>query len=590
MIELLNFVPKILTNNLTQDSLNEVDNLVAILIEKAKKQPNQIAYRFLEDGETESDSITYKQLDRKARAIASYLQTQKTSLHDRALLLYPSSIDFIAAFLGCLYAGVIAVPATLLRKREKTSRLEAIANNCQPKFVLTTSSLLPNLKERLVENADFQEIEWVATDSISQKLASKWQKPDLDGNNIAFLQYTSGSTGKPKGVTVTHKNIMYNQEMIKAAFSHTEKTVFVGWLPLFHDMGLIGNVLQPLYLGIPCILMPPEAFLLKPIRWLKAISKYKATTSGGPNFAYDLLSMIPSEQLENLDLSSWDIAFCGAEPIRVETLAKFTTKFKSYGLKTETFYPCYGMAETTLFVSGGKKTNPPFIHNVDGVSLAKNRVVSVKSNHPETQQIVGCGQTWLDQEIIIVNPESLRKCPEGEVGEIWISGDNVAQGYWDNPEETEKTFYSYPQDIHSKPFLRTGDLGFILDRELFVTGRLKDLIIIRGCNYYPQDIELTVERTHPGLRTNSGAAFVVEVEGEQQLIVANEIKRTYLRKLNFKEVMEAVRLNVSRHHNLKVYKVLLLKTGSIPKTSSGKIKRHACRVEFLNQTLNIVSE
>ncbi len=590
MINFLNVIPKILTHKFAQNYSDKVDNLVAVLREKAKKQPNQIAYRFLEDGEAESDSITYKQLDQKAKAIASYLQREGIGAGDRALLLYPSGIDFIASFFGTLYAGVIAVPATLPRKREKTSRLDAIAQNCQPKCVLSTSSLLPNLKQRLMENRHFKAIQWVATDSISVKVASRWQKPNIDKNTVAFLQYTSGSTGKPKGVTVSHKNIIYNQEMIKVAFSHTNKTVVVGWLPLFHDMGLIGNVLQPLYLGIPCILMPPEAFLLKPINWLKAISKYKATTSGGPNFAYDLISQIPNQQLKNLDLSSWDLAFCGAEPIQAEIVKKFTTKFQSYGLKKEAFYPCYGMAETTLLISGGKKTNPFFTYNVDSVSLAKNQVVSVKPNYAGIKKVVGCGQTWLDQEIMIVNPKSLTKCPQGEVGEIWVSGNNVAQGYWNNPEETENTFFSYLKGIDSKPFLRTGDLGFLLDNELFITGRLKDLIIIRGANYYPQDIELTVEQTHPGLRTNSGAAFTVEVKNQQQLIVAHEVERTYLRKLNFKKVIEAIRLNISRQHNLRVDQILLLKTGTIAKTSSGKIKRHACRLSFLNQTLNIVSQ
>ncbi len=590
MIDLSILQEKLLKTRSKPKNLVHSPDLVSLLIDLAKKQPNKIAYRFLEDGETESDVITYKQLDQKARAIASYLQREGIGAGDRALLLYPSGIDFMASFLGTLYAGVIAVPATLPRKREKTSRLDAIAQNCQPKLVLSTSSLLPNLKQKLEENAYFKQIKWVATDWVSDKIASKWQQPEINEDTIAFLQYTSGSTGNPKGVTVSHKNLLYNEEMIKTAFSHTNKTVHVNWLPLFHDMGLIGNVLQSLYIGGCCVLMSPEAFLLKPVRWLKAIYKYKATTSGGPNFAYDLLSQIPDEQLENIDLSTWDLAFCGAEPIRAETVEKFTTKFKPYGLTAEAFYPCYGMAETTLFVSGGKKTNAPYIYNVDADSFAKNQIVLAKPNQAEVQRIVGCGQTWLDQEIIIVNPESFTKCPPGEVGEIWVSGSHVAQGYWDKPEETEKTFLCHVKDMDSKPFLRTGDLGFILDNELFVTGRLKDLIIIRGTNYYPQDIELTVEQTHPGLRANSGAAFVVEVEGEQQLIVAHEVERTYLRKLNFQEVVDAVRLNISRQHNLSVYKVLLLKTGSIPKTSSGKIKRHACRMSFLNQTLNIVSE
>lgn len=432
-------------------------------------------------------------------------------------------------------------------------------------------------------------MQWLVTESISPKLSTKWEKPDIQANTIAFLQYTSGSTGKPKGVVVTHDNIIYNQRMIQAGFSHSEKTIFVGWLPLFHDMGLIGNVLQPLYLGIPCILMPPEAFLLKPVRWLKAISRYQATTSGGPNFAYDLLNQIPPEQLEGIDLSSWDIAYCGAEPLRAKTIQQFIEKFKPYGFRPEAFYPCYGMAETTLFVSGGQKTEQAIVQDIDADRLAQNQAVLVTSSDREAQQVVSCGKTWLGQQIIIADPHTFTQCPDGQIGEIWISGNNVCKGYWNNPEATEKTFQAYLKNNPSQPFLRTGDLGYILEGELFVTGRLKDLIIIRGRNYYPQDLELTVEQSHPALRINAGAAFVVEQDNEDRLIIAHEVERTYLRNLNQKEVIDAVRLEISRQHNLQVHQVLLLRTGSIPKTSSGKIQRYACRTGFLQGNLNVVA-
>lgn len=568
---------------------SQAETLIDILQQKAQQHPNQIAYRFLQEGETETETITYRELERKAQAIAHFLSQQGATPQARALLLYLSSIDFIAAFLGCLAAGVIAVPATLPRRREKTSRLEAIAQNCQARFILTTESLLPTLTEKLTQNSHFVAMQWIATDTISTKLSVKWEKPELQGDAIAFLQYTSGSTGNPKGVVVTHRNILYNQRMIQAGFSHTEKTIFVGWLPLFHDMGLIGNVLQPLYLGIPCVLMPPEAFLLKPIRWLKAISRYQATTSGGPNFAYDLLNQIPSEQLEGLALSSWDIAYCGAEPIRAATLEEFTQKFKPYGFRPEALYPCYGMAETTLFVSGGLKNQPPTVHHLDVNNLAQNQAVLVTSHEPEAQQIVSCGKTWLEQQIMIVDPYTFRQCAEGQVGEIWLSGNNVGQGYWNNPQETEKIFQVYLQNNPSQPFLRTGDLGYLFNGELFVTGRLKDLIIIRGRNYYPQDIELTVEQSHPALRKNSGAVFGIDFNDETRLIIAQEVERTHLRKLNQKEVIEAVRLAVSCQHNLQVHQVLLLKPGSIYKTSSGKIQRSACQMGFLQGKLNVLA-
>ena len=587
MTSLLNIQQKLLLTK-NSDFANSSNDLVELLTIRAQQNSNQVAYRFLGDGEFESDLITYGQLNKKAQAIAAHLQNNKAEKGDRALLLYPSGLEFIAAFLGCLYAGVIAVPTSMPRRREKADRLKAITENCQPKFILCTSAYLPNLKLKIPDNNQIEPIIWIESDSVWLELASKWEKTEIDRDAIAFLQYTSGSTGTPKGVAISHRNILYNQKMIEAGFSHSKKTVFVGWLPLFHDMGLIGNVLQPLYLGIPCILMPPTTFLVKPIRWLKAISKYKATTSGGPNFAYELISQIPTEQLANIDLSSWDLAFCGAEPIRAATIRKLD-KFKSLGFDSKSFYPCYGMAETTLFVTGINKSSPSTILNLDLDSLARDRAVLVRSNEDFNQsnsiEIVGCGHTWLNQEIIIINPASFQKCLSGEIGEIWVRGDNVAQGYWNDRAKTIQTFKAYTFSDRSGSFLRTGDLGFFHNDELFITGRLKDLIILRGCNYYPQDIEATVEQSHPSLRKNAVAVFLVELEGKKQLIAVSEVARTFRRNLNPEEVVRAIRTEVSCEHNLFVDWVCLIRTGSIPKTSSGKIKRQACKHEFLNKTL-----
>ncbi|NJM71683.1 MAG: fatty acyl-AMP ligase [Scytonema sp. RU_4_4] len=572
------------------NSLPKVATLIDILRYRALQQPDITVYTFLENGERESDHLTYQQLDRKARAIAAQLQSFLAP-GERALLLYPPGLEFTCAFFGCLYAGIVAVPGYPPRQNQSLSRLQAIVSDAQASVALTTQSLLANIEKRLAENPELGAVRWVATDNLNSNLASNWQEPTLCESNLAFLQYTSGSTGTPKGVMVSHGNLLYNEQMVKIAYQHTEKTIFVGWLPLFHDMGLIGNVLQPLYLGIPCFLMSPVAFIQMPFRWLQAISRYQATTSGGPNFAYDLcVRKITPEQLASLDLSSWDVAFNGAEPVRADTLERFAATFEPCGFRARAFYPCYGMAETTLFVSGGLKTAPPVVYSVEGAALEQNRVVATVGKQEDARTIVGCGQTWLDQKIAIVNPESLTLCSASQVGEIWVSGPNVTHGYWNRRSETEQTFNAYLADTGEGPFLRTGDLGFLQDGELFITGRLKDVIIIRGRNHYPQDIELTVEQSHPALRPGCGAAFAVEINDQERLVVVAEVERSYLHKLDVNKVVGDICQAVTHQHELQVYAVLLLKTGSIPKTSSGKIQRHACQTGFLKGSLNVVGD
>ncbi len=572
------------------DKQDKLSTLVELLSYRAQNQPDQTAYTFLQDGETESGSLTYRELDQQARTIAASLQLV-VSPGERALLLYPSGLEFIATFFGCLYAGVVAVPAYPPKRNQKMSRLQAIVADSQAKVALTTQEILTNIESRFAENPELIALRWLATDTIAREQAESWQEPALSEKTLAFLQYTSGSTGTPKGVMVSHGNLLHNERTIQKAFGHTDQTIFVGWLPLFHDMGLIGNVLQPMYLGIKCILMPPVAFLQKPLRWLQAISRYKATTSGGPNFAYDLcVQKTTPEQRASLDLSSWKVAFNGAEPVRWSTIEQFSATFESCGFKRDAFYPCYGMAETTLFVTGGVHTHPPVVYSVKGSALEQNQVVAATGKHEDTKEIVGCGQTWLDEKIVIVDPETFTQCQENQVGEIWVSSESVAQGYWRRREQTEQTFQAYLADTGEGPFLRTGDLGFCADGELCVTGRLKDVIIIRGSNHYPQDIELTVEQSHPALRPNCGAAFSVEVAGQEKLVIAQEVERSYLRKLNATEVIGAIRRAVTEQHELEVYAVLLLKTVSLPKTSSGKVQRSACRAGFLAGSLDVVAD
>ena len=563
-------------------------NLIELLQYRAKTQPTEEAYKFITKGTVELARITYQELDRQARAIAAALQ-QRCVTGDRALLLYPSGLEFISAFFGCLYAGVVAVPAYPPRRNQKMSRLQAVVAEAQAKIALTTESLMSSIQSRFAE-IEFGESNWLATDSVAIELATSWQEYQSAGDSLAFLQYTSGSTGRPKGVMISHGNILANQRAIALAFGHTTETVVVGWLPLFHDMGLIGNVLQPLYLGRPCILMSPVDFLQRPFRWLQAISHFQGTTSGGPNFAYDLcLRKIKPEQRASLDLSKWEVAFTGAEPVRADTLKQFADVFQECGFKSAALYPCYGMAETTLFVTGGSKSDSPPIKSVAKTALEQNRI-EIDPESIDTCELVSCGHTRLDMCVKIVDPQTSIECPSDRIGEIWISGSSVAQGYWNRSLESETTFQATIADTQQKAFLRTGDLGFMRDGELFITGRLKDLIIIRGQNYYPQDIERTIETSHPALKPDSSAAFTAEIKKMERLIVVQEIERSYLRKLDVEVILGNLREAVTAEHGLQVYATVLVKPGTIPKTSSGKIKRHACRNQFLNGTLDVVAD
>ncbi len=547
--------------------------LTAALRETAISRPGQTAFTFLSESGDASD-LSYGDLDRQALTIAARLQ-QLGSAGQRALLLYPPGLEFVAAFLGCLYAGVIAVPAYPPASERTLPRLLAIALDARPALALTTRELLGRLQPLAARLPGLGALSWVVTDEDDEgaaDLAGAWRDPRSGPESLAFLQYTSGSTATPKGVMVSHGNLLHNEEMIRRAFGQSADSIIVGWLPLYHDMGLIGNVLQPLYLGARCILQAPATFLQRPLAWLAAISRYRATTSGAPNFAYDLcVRKIGEEQRAGLDLASWEVAFNGAEPVRPDTLERFAAAFAPQGFRRDAFYPCYGLAEATLFVSGGGKNAPPVVADAGARGL------------------VGCGRPWMEQRIAVVDPESGHPAGEGQVGEIWISGPSVAQGYWGLPEATERDFRARlagpPEGPGEGPFLRTGDLGFLRGGELFVTGRLKDLLIVRGRNLYPQDIERTAEESHPALRPGCGAAFAVEGDGEEWLVVVQELDPH--RRGEAGVALEALRRAVAEEHEVRVHQAVLVRAGTIPKTSSGKIQRHAARAAFLAGTLAV---
>lgn len=584
----------------TQDSASskrviaDFSNLVDLVRERASSQGSRLAYRFLQDGESESSSLSYQQIDERARAIAQKLQTYQAA-GARILLIFPPGLDFITAFFGCLYAGAIAVPAYPPRRNQSLLRLQAIVDSSGATFALTTSTLLARISkdalQKEVRQSNLCAIHWMAVDAIASDRGASWQQPSIDSQDLAFIQYTSGSTGQPKGVTISHCNVLHNSALIQQSFSTTAEDIGVSWLPPYHDMGLIGCILQPVYIGATTTLMPPLSFLQQPIRWLQAISDRRATTSGGPNFAYDLCRQkVTPAQMETLDLSSWKVAFTGAEPIRAATLDAFAEKFEPCGFRRAAFHPCYGMAETTLIISGSKPRKMPVVLSVETAAIKENKVKESADKAVETQQVVGCGQPLEGVEVAIANPETRTVCPEKEIGEIWVKGESVAKGYWNQAELSKETFDAWllNEGDRQGPYFRTGDLGFLRSGELFVTGRIKDLMIIRGQNHYPQDIELTVEACHPALRASAGAAFTIEANGEEKLVVVQEVERSHLRKLEAQPVVEEIRAAVARQHGLQAYAIALIKTGSIPKTSSGKIRRHACKSQFLDMTLNTV--
>ncbi len=564
-------------------------NIVEILQQRVISQGEDTAYIFLEDGENKEIILTYQELEAKAKAIALSLQ-QVVAPGSKALLVYPYSggLEFITAFFGCLCAGIVAVPCHPPKNRLTTVEVQTRIVSAGAEVILTESSLFNKLKTQL-SKWGYASLYCLNTDKINQTRIDDWTPPKINADTLAFLQYTSGSTGEPKGVMITHECLMQNQEMLKQAFGHTQDLVGVGWLPLFHDMGLIGNVIQPIYMGAFCVMISPISFVQKPIRWLQAISKYKATTSGAPNFAYDLLcDRITEEQAAQLDLSSWSVAFCGAEPVQTATMELFSRKFASCGFKSTTFYPCYGMAEATLMITGGDKAKSPTLKYLDKIALEENTVVIADKSQPGTTTIVSAGYPWLDGKIAIVDPDSLTECAANKIGEIWFSSSSVGQGYWQLPAKTQETFQA---SLNGQgKYLRTGDLGFIDNGELYITGRLHDVLVFWGLNHYPQHIEQTVEQCHPGLKPNCGAAFSIEVEGKARLVVAQEIERTYRQFLFMDEMVAAIRWQIFQEHFIDIYGIVLLKPGRIPKTSSGKVQRSACKAMFLDDILEVWSQ
>jgi acyl-CoA synthetase (AMP-forming)/AMP-acid ligase II len=569
--------------------------LVDVVNERAESHPGRRAYVYLDNGETEGAALTYGDVDREARIVGAWLQAEGLA-GERALLLYPPGLDFVTAFLGCLYGGVAPIPVYPphpTRPERALPRLSGIVKDAAPRAALSLSAMLPMGLALAAHDPQFGKMRFVATDDLPAALAERWRRPDISAESMAFLQYTSGSTGSPKGVVVSHGNLMHNERLIQVAFEHGEASSVTSWLPLYHDMGLIGNLLQPLYMGSWCVLMSPAAFLQRPLRWLQAIATYRTETNGAPNFAYDLcVAKTTEEQRAALDLRCWTLAYTGAEPVRAATIDRFVQAFGPSGFRREAFYPCYGLAEGTLMVSGGRKADPPVSRRLRASALEAGEVAlwSQGDDPLDARTLVGCGATLLDQRLAIADPETLATCPPHRIGEIWVSGPSVTGGYWNQPELSEQTFRARLADTGEGSFLRTGDLGFLWDGELFVTGRLKDLIIIDGRNHYPQDIELTAEQCDPAIRPAGCAAFSIDVAGVERLVLVAEVDRRLeldpeVGDADAAAVTKAIRRAISEAHDVATRVVLLVEAGAIPKTSSGKTRRQQCRLDFLSGAL-----
>lgn len=562
------------------------ETLVELLRFRADSSAGRVVYRFLPGEGKAEQGVTYGELDRRARSIAARIR-ETAGRGDRALLLIPPGLDYVAAYFGCLYAGVIAVPAYPPNPRRPDPRIPSIVRDCEPVVALTTTSLLARLDQWRGGDERLSALRWIAADEPAD-LSHLWIPDGGQGADVAMLQYTSGSTAAPKGVVLTHRNLLHNLSLIRSAYhvEHGPEAVGVFWLPPFHDMGLIGGILQPCYVGRGAVLMSSATFLQRPLAWLEAMSKFRATTSAAPNFAFDLcVERIKPEETRTLDLSAWHTVFDGAEPIRAETIDRFSRTFADAGFRRAAFFPCYGLAEATLFVSGGPWGQGPSTLGVSRAALEEKRVAPATAG--DHLRLVSSGAPATGQSVRIVDPDALTGCAERRVGEIWVSGESVATGYWNNVEETRLTFDATITGEGDRRFLRTGDLGFIDDGQLFVTGRLKDLIILGGRNYYPQDLELAAECSHPSLRPGHAAAFALVAEGDEQLAMALEVTRHHRESEN-EAVFSAVRRALAEREGVLPQVIVLVRQNGIPRTSSGKVQRRATRAMLLAGTLDAV--
>lgn len=560
-------------------------HFIDILRYWAEETPQGVAYRFT-DAEQRHEALTYSELLSRVEGLAGYLLENGVQ-GERVLLFYPPGLDFVVGFYACHAAGATAVPAFPPRKNRKSTRIKSIAQDAEAKFGLSVGSIVEQIQGNAQQSQELANVRLLATDSPVAYQPESYRQVDVDSNDIAVLQYTSGSTGSPKGVVLTHENLVKNCELITYSFEMERGQVGLTWLPTYHDMGLVGGILNPLFSGLTNVLMSPMTFLQKPARWLQAVSHYGVAISGGPNFAFQLcVDKIADDELQGLDLSNWKTAFNGAEPIRERTLRSFAKRFAPFGFREAAFLPCYGMAETTLIVTGGPSTNRPVYRSFDKTELEQGKVSLLATESDDARTLVGCGAVLPGEVVQIVDPNRLTVLSANEIGEIWVQSPCVGKGYYRNAAATQSTFEARTADGKG-PFLRTGDLGFLHENQLYVTGRIKDMIIVRGVNRYPQDIEQTVERASAGVQTGSVAAVAMEVGGREQLMIVAETVRQP--DIDWDAEIAAIRRAVTEEHELPPDAVYLVRNSSVPKTSSGKIQRHACHEAILRNELRLIA-
>ncbi len=562
-------------------------SLVALLAHRATSQPDDRAYLFLSDRGAEEAVLTFRQLHEAARGLAARL-TKIANPGDRAILVFPPGLEFLVAFFGCLIAGVIAVPMMVPRRQSARDSSAGIMANCEPVVALTSPAFAvrSDLQARFASG-----IQWLSVD-LTQIERGAADLPQPEPEAIAFLQYTSGSTSEPKGVAVSHANLLANLEMIRVSLGNTRQSTYVNWVPLYHDMGLILNALEALYVGALCVLMAPNAFMQRPLNWLRAIHHYRAEVGCSPNFGFDLcVSRYRADQMQDVDLSSWKVALNGAEPVHAETIKRFSATFASHGFDPAAAFPAYGMAEATLLIAGGRR-GADHVTRVVSRSGLQAHAVRAPADETDIQDLVGCGRALVGERIAIVDPDSRRRLAPDQVGEIWVNGPNVARAYWRNAEASQTNLNAQiTGEDDSANWLRTGDLGFLDEaNELFITGRIKDLVIIRGINHYPQDIEHSVQALHPALRQNCGAAFSVpDDQGEEMLVIVQEIERTERNRIDPVEMTGLIREGVTDQHELFARHITLIRQGMLPKTTSGKIQRSLTRRLWLEGRLDDVT-
>ncbi|MFF0221211.1 fatty acyl-AMP ligase [Streptomyces sp. NPDC004629] len=562
-----------------------------LVLERTEARSAADAFIFLPDDARGSvpQHLSFAGLDQEARRVASWLQ-ERGAAHRQVLLLYPAGLDFIKAFTACLYAGAVAVPGPLPTEQGRHfSRVSGILRDAEACAVLTDSAHAPEISAWLAAEG-LTDVPCLATDDPAQGAADAWHAPALTPDSRAFLQYTSGSTSDPKGVVVSHRNLLANEAAIQRSIGTGPGTVCGGWLPFYHDMGLIGHILHPLYLGIPAVLMAPFTFLKRPVRWLKMVGDYKITTGGGPNFAYDLcVRRVTDAQLRTLDLSSWTTACNGAEPVRAETVRAFSERFAPAGFRPEAFFPCYGMAETTLLVSGIPRGAAPRVLDVDAEALERGELAGPRAKHP-TRSLVSSGIVR-DFEVRVVDPETRVERPAGGVGEIWLKGDSVASGYWKRPKTNQEIFDAAIRDATGEDgggWLRTGDMGVLRDGQLYVTGRLKEMVILAGRNLYPQDVERAVQSVDKALGTGAGAVFAVETDREH-LVAIQEVRPGAVAG-DLRTLASAVQSFISKEFSVPAGNILLVRPGTVRRTTSGKIQRTLMRKLFLEGRITALYE